>query len=110
MPASRTIAFVASSPNVTGTLSLNVLGHVPLNPIDDIFYEKRGQDHELLPRQAHQLAAEPADDDAGVRRLQHLVLVQVAGIGEARVIGGAQRIGVGDEGPRVGRLRKAPAA
>ena len=35
------------SPNVTGTLSLNVLGHVPLNPIDDIFYEKRGQDHEL---------------------------------------------------------------
>jgi hypothetical protein len=29
--------------NVTGTLSLNVLGHVPGNPIDEIFYEKRGR-------------------------------------------------------------------
>ena len=31
------------APNVTGTLSLNILGHVPENPIDDIFYEKRGK-------------------------------------------------------------------
>ncbi len=29
--------------NVTGTLSLNVLGHVPTNPINEIFYEKRGR-------------------------------------------------------------------
>ena len=29
--------------NVTGTLSLNVLGNVPLNPIDEIFYENRGR-------------------------------------------------------------------
>ncbi len=29
--------------NVTGTLSLNVLGHVPENPIDEIFYENRGR-------------------------------------------------------------------
>ena len=29
--------------NVTGTLSLNVLGNVPENPIDEIFYEKRGR-------------------------------------------------------------------
>ncbi len=29
--------------NVTGTLSLNMLGHVPLNPIDEIFYENRGR-------------------------------------------------------------------
>ena len=28
--------------NVSGTLSLNVLGNVPQNPIDEIFYEKRG--------------------------------------------------------------------
>lgn len=31
------------SANVTGTVSFNVLGNVALNPIDDIFYEKRGQ-------------------------------------------------------------------
>jgi hypothetical protein len=29
--------------NATGTLSLNVLGHVPANPINEIFYEKRGR-------------------------------------------------------------------
>jgi hypothetical protein len=29
--------------NVTGRLSVNVLGHVPLNPIDEIFYENRGR-------------------------------------------------------------------
>jgi hypothetical protein len=29
--------------NVIGTLSLNVLGHVPENPIDEIFYESRWQ-------------------------------------------------------------------
>jgi hypothetical protein len=29
--------------NVRGTLSLNVLGHVPENPIDEIFYENRGR-------------------------------------------------------------------
>lgn len=31
------------APNVSGTLSLNVLGHVPTNPIDEIFYENRGR-------------------------------------------------------------------
>ncbi len=31
------------SPNVTGQLSLNVLGNVPLNPINEIFYENRGR-------------------------------------------------------------------
>jgi hypothetical protein len=29
--------------NVTGTLSLNILGHVPENRIDEIFYENRGR-------------------------------------------------------------------
>ena len=29
--------------NVTGRLSLNVLGHVPENPVDEIFYENRGR-------------------------------------------------------------------
>ena len=31
------------TPNVTGKLSLNVLGNVPDNPIDEIFYENRGR-------------------------------------------------------------------
>lgn len=31
------------SDNVTGTISINVLGHVPTNPINEIFYEKRGR-------------------------------------------------------------------
>jgi hypothetical protein len=34
---------VAPAPNVVGTLSLNILGHVPINPIDEIFYENRGR-------------------------------------------------------------------
>lgn len=29
--------------NVTGMVSVNVLGHVPENPIDEIFYENRGR-------------------------------------------------------------------
>ena len=29
--------------NVSGTLTLNYLGHVPTNPIDEIFYENRGR-------------------------------------------------------------------
>jgi hypothetical protein len=29
--------------NVMGTLSLNILGNVPTNPIDEIFYENRGR-------------------------------------------------------------------
>lgn len=36
------------SSNVTGRLSLNVLGHVPLNPIDEIFYENRGRPQQVL--------------------------------------------------------------
>lgn len=36
------------SDNVTGRLSLNVLGHVPLNPIDEIFYENRGRPQQVL--------------------------------------------------------------
>lgn len=31
------------SPTVTGTVSINVLGNVPRNPIDEIFYENRGR-------------------------------------------------------------------
>ena len=31
------------APTVTGNLSLNVLGNVPTNPIDEIFYENRGR-------------------------------------------------------------------
>ncbi|MDH3215197.1 MAG: glycosidase, partial [Candidatus Krumholzibacteria bacterium] len=31
------------SENVTGTISLSFLGSVPLNPIDEIFYENRGR-------------------------------------------------------------------
>ena len=31
------------APNVTGKLSLNVLGNVPDNPINEIFYENRGR-------------------------------------------------------------------
>ena len=29
--------------NVSGTISFNVLGHVPVNPIDELFYEDRGR-------------------------------------------------------------------
>ncbi|MBR9973956.1 MAG: glycosidase, partial [Bacteroidetes bacterium] len=29
--------------NVSGSVSLNVLGHVPVNPIDELFYEYRGR-------------------------------------------------------------------
>ncbi len=31
------------APTVSGTMSLNVLGNVPRNPIDEIFYENRGR-------------------------------------------------------------------
>ncbi|NJD10558.1 MAG: glycosidase [Gemmatimonadetes bacterium] len=31
------------APNLSAALSLNVLGHVPENPIDEIFYENRGR-------------------------------------------------------------------
>ena len=34
---------VTPSDNVTGNLSINVLGNVPVNPIDEIFYENRGR-------------------------------------------------------------------
>lgn len=34
--------------NVTGKLSLNVLGNIPTNPIDEIFYENRGRPQTLL--------------------------------------------------------------
>jgi len=34
---------VRPAENVTGTLSLNILGHVPENRIDEIFYENRGR-------------------------------------------------------------------
>jgi hypothetical protein len=34
---------VKPAQNFTGTLSLNILGHVPVNPIDEIFYENRGR-------------------------------------------------------------------
>jgi hypothetical protein len=34
---------VQPAPNVSGTLSVNVLGNVAANPIDEIFYERRGR-------------------------------------------------------------------
>ncbi len=34
--------------HVTGTVSVNVLGQVPTNPINEIFYEKRGLDRTVL--------------------------------------------------------------
>ncbi len=34
--------------NVTGSLSVNVLGNVPNNPIDEIFYENRGRTRTVL--------------------------------------------------------------
>ena len=34
--------------NVTGTLSLNILGHVPENAIDEIFYENRGRPRTIV--------------------------------------------------------------
>ena len=36
------------APNVTGTLTLNYLGHIPENPIDEIFYENRGRRKSVL--------------------------------------------------------------
>jgi hypothetical protein len=39
---------VKPSQNLTGNLSLSILGHVPLNPIDEIFYENRGRRQTLL--------------------------------------------------------------
>ena len=34
--------------NVSGTVSVNVLGNVPRNPIDEIFYENRGRSRTVL--------------------------------------------------------------
>ena len=39
---------VKPADNLTGSLSLNVLGHVPVNPIDEIFYENRGRQRTLV--------------------------------------------------------------
>lgn len=36
------------APNVTGKFSINVLGNVPTNPIDEIFYENRGRPKTVL--------------------------------------------------------------
>ena len=45
------------APNATGTLSLNVLGNVPLNPIDEIYYENRGVQRTLVaPGKPYQLS------------------------------------------------------
>jgi hypothetical protein len=41
-----TVAF-APNDNFTGSMTVNVLGHVPSNPIDEIFYENRGRDQEV---------------------------------------------------------------
>jgi hypothetical protein len=37
--------------NITGKVSFNMLGHVPLNPIDEIFYEKRGVPQTIITNQ-----------------------------------------------------------
>ena len=36
------------SANITAKMSLNILGHVPTNPIDEIFYENRGRPQTVL--------------------------------------------------------------
>lgn len=36
------------SANITGKVALNVLGNVPVNPIDEIFYENRGRPKTVL--------------------------------------------------------------
>ncbi|HEU4333648.1 MAG TPA: glycoside hydrolase family 2 TIM barrel-domain containing protein, partial [Candidatus Eisenbacteria bacterium] len=41
-------AEVRPSENVTGTLSLNVLGNVPTNPIDEISWESRGRTRTIV--------------------------------------------------------------
>ena len=41
-------AEVKPAMNVTGTVSVNLLGHVPTNPIDQIFYENRGRDRTVV--------------------------------------------------------------
>ena len=46
--------------SVQGRLSVNVLGNVPVNPIDEIFYENRGRPQSLI------------DDDGNVVRIQSL--------------------------------------
>ncbi len=35
------------SENVTGTLSVNILGNVPENPMDEVFYENRGRRRDI---------------------------------------------------------------
>jgi hypothetical protein len=39
---------VEPAPNLVGSVSLNVLGNVPTNPIDEIFYENRGRMRRVL--------------------------------------------------------------
>ncbi len=43
---------VQPNPSVTGTVSFNVLGHVPLNRIDQINYENRGRTRTVLTDEA----------------------------------------------------------
>src|SRR3546814_14608468 len=64
---------------------------------------RRGKDHELLSAQADQVAVELADDQAGIRLLEHAVPGQVAGIGERS----EERRG-GKEGGSTGRVRWSP--
>lgn len=44
--------------NVTGTASINVLGNVPVNPIDEIFYENRGRARTLRDNSGASFAME----------------------------------------------------
>ena len=53
------------SENVVGTVSFNVLGRVPLNPINEIFYENRGRGRTLV------------DDDGDVVRLEGIERIKV---------------------------------
>jgi len=41
-----TIAF-SPNDNFTGSMTVNVLGHIPTNPVDEIFYENRGRNQEV---------------------------------------------------------------
>ena len=56
---------VKPAENVTGNVSLSILGHVPVNPINEIFYENRGRQQTLLK------------EDGTIQRLEGIERVKV---------------------------------
>lgn len=47
--------------SLSGNLRLNVLGHVPDNPIDEIFYERRGQPRSFLDEEGERVVVGDLD-------------------------------------------------